>query len=106
MTIEIPEEYIVGGQLLQVTEVDSLDGKLGTCCLGAGYVRIANNFNGEKQSKTSKQNTFYHELTHTVLDTMGRSDLSGDEVFVSSFNSLLLEALRSFKFKDTKNEAV
>ena len=106
MTVDIPEEYTVGGQLLQVTKVDSLDGKLGTCCLGAGFVRIANNFNGEKQSETSKQNTFYHELTHTILDTMGRSDLSGDEVFVNSFSSFLLGALRSFKFKDTKNEAV
>lgn len=106
MTIEIPEEYTVGGQLLQVAKVDSLNGKLGTCCLGAGFVRIANNFNGEKQSETSKQNTFYHELTHTILDTMGRGDLSGDEVFVNSFSSFLLEALRSFKFKDAKNETI
>lgn len=106
MIIDIPEEYTVGGQLLQVTKVDSLDGNLGDCCLGAGFVRIANNFKDKKQSETSKQNTFYHELTHTILDTMGRNDLSEDEVFVNSFSSFLLEALRSFKFKDTKNEAV
>ena len=106
MTIEIPEEYTVGGQLLKVDFVDSLDGKLGTCCLGAGFVRIAHTFNGERQSETSKQNTFYHEMTHTILDTMGRNDLSGDEVFVNSFTSFLLEALKSFKFNNNKDETV
>ena len=106
MNVLIPKEYVVGGQLLEVSYVDSLNGKLGTCCLGAGFVKIANNFNGEKQSETSKQNTFYHELTHTILDTMGRDDLSGDEVFVNSFSSFLLEALRSFKLENNSDETV
>ena len=106
MIVVIPEEYVVGGQLMKINHVDSLDGKLGTCCLGAGFVRIANNFNGEKQSETSKQNTFYHELTHTILDTMGRDDLSKDEIFVSSFSSFLLEALRSFKLENNSDETV
>lgn len=104
MNVVIPKEYTVGGQVQKVSLVDSLDGKLGTCCLGAGFVKIALNFNGEKQSETSMQNTFYHELTHSILDTMGRSDLSADEVFVNSFSSFLLEALKSFKYKD--NETV
>lgn len=104
MNIVIPEEYIVGGQVQKVSFVDSLDGKLGKCCLGAGLVKIALNFVGMKQSETSMQNTFYHELTHSILDTMGRSDLSADEVFVSSFSSFLLDALRSFKIKN--NETV
>ncbi len=96
MNVLIPKEYTVGGQLLEVSYVDSLDGKLGTCCLGAGFVRIANSFNVEKQSETSKQNTFYHELTHTILDTMGRGDLSGDEVFVNSFSSFFTRGFKKF----------
>ena len=100
MNILIPKEYTVGGQVLNVSLVDSLDGKLGICCLGSGFVKIANHFDGKEQSETSKQNTFYHELTHTILDTMGRSDLSGDEVFVNSFSSFLLEALKSFKIEE------
>ena len=106
MCINVPDEVTVGGQLLEVKQVDSLDGKLGTCCVGAGFIKIAHTFNGEIQSESSKQNTFYHELTHAILDAMGRDDLSGDEVFVSSFSSFLLEALKSFKFKNNQDETV
>ena len=106
MDIIIPDEYTVGGQIMKIEYVDTLDGKLGVCCTGAGFIKIAHTFNGEKQSETSKQNTFYHELTHTILDTMGRGDLSGDEVFVNSFSSFLLEALKSFKHIENTDETV
>ena len=85
---------------MEVSHVESIEGKLGNCCLGAGFIKIAESFNGEKQSETSKLNTFYHELIHIILDTMGREDLSRDEVFVNSFASFLLESLRSFKYKE------
>ena len=101
MNIVIPEEYHVGGQTVKVKCVDTLDGKLGNCCVAAGYVNIANKFNGEIQSETSKINTFFHELTHSILDTMGKSELSEDENFVCVFSSFLSEALRSFVYGDT-----
>ena len=82
------KKFKVGGQEIRIINVDNLDGKLGECCLAAGWVKIADKFKGE-----SKLNTLYHEMTHAILDTMGRDDLSADEVFVSSFASFLTEAL-------------
>ena len=95
----IPEELCIGGQSIKVSVVDNLEGKLGQCCTGAGYIKIADHFNGEHQTHSSNVNTFYHELVHIILDTMGRDDLSQDEIFVSSFSSFLTGAIKSFKGK-------
>lgn len=35
------------------------------------------------------KDTFYHERTHYILDSMGRGDLSEDEAFVETFSRLL-----------------
>lgn len=43
----------------------------------------------------SKCNTFWHEVTHMILDSMGYVDLSSDEKFVSSFGSMLNEVMQS-----------
>lgn len=96
--MQIPNKYTVGGQEMQVSIVNALAGKLGTCCVYTGEVKIADTCYGDKQSETSKLNTFYHELVHSILEIMGRVELNEDEVFVSSFSGFLLESLRSFKY--------
>lgn len=95
--MKIPSKFQVGGQKMNVVIKDNLDGKLGCCCLGSGVLSIAESFKGERQSSTSMLNTFYHELTHCILDTMGEESLSADEKFVSSFSSFLTEALCSME---------
>lgn len=96
---DLHKQFTVGGQDVEVTLVDNLDGKLGRCCLAGGYVKIAKTFNGEPQSDTSILNTLYHEIVHSILDTMGRDDLGGDETFVCTFSSFLTEALTTLKDK-------
>lgn len=98
--MNIPKQYKVGGVSVDVELVERLSGgKLGECLLALGKVKIAENFmcdNGQyKQSEASRENTFYHELTHSILDTMAEFELSGNEKFVSTFSSLLTEAMRS-----------
>ena len=58
-----------------------------------GVLRIADNFNNLKQCESSKINTFIHEIVHGILDTMGESELSGNEKFVSTFSSLLIDSI-------------
>ena len=70
MNFPIPKEFTVGGQDIKVSVVD----------------RIPYNLN-----------TFLHELTHTILDTMGEKELSSNEKFVSTFSSFLTEAIRTMK---------
>lgn len=92
---KIPSNFQVGGQNIKVRFVDRCDyNNAGNSFLGAGYIKIAKMFNeSDLQSEGSQRNTFFHELTHSILDTMGENELSGNEKFVSCFSSFLCEAM-------------
>lgn len=97
---KIPNNYRVGGTKIEVRQVDRCDDNVfGSCFLGAGYIEIADLVNkNDQQSADSKVNTFYHELIHSILDTMGYSDMSKDEKFVNCFAGFLTEAMESAVF--------
>ena len=99
---KIPSNYTVGGQLIEVRRVERCDNNtVGTSFLAGGYIEIADKCNkADTQSESCKVNTFYHELTHTILDTMGESELSGNEKFVSAFSSFLTEAMEKAYFEE------
>ena len=98
----IPKSFTVGGQDIQVKEVDLCE----DCCVGniilaQGEIQIAKYVTrGIEQSESSKLNTFLHELTHSILKTMGEYELNSNETFVCSFSGFLTEAVRSFKYKE------
>lgn len=99
--MKIPSKVTVGGQTLKVELLESIEGsKLGKCCVAGGWIKIAEAFDGIKQSDSSKMNTFMHELVHAICDTMGRGDLSADEVFVNLFAGFLTEAYYSAEYKE------
>ena len=56
-------------------------------------MRISDNFNNRQQCESSKIATFFHEVVHGILDTMGESELSGNEKFVCAFSSLLIDPI-------------
>lgn len=96
---KIPDAISVGGQKIDVCQVDRCDDNcLGLCHVSAGWIKIADLINiSDKQSEDSKTNTFYHELTHAILKTMG-SELNEDEKFVCCFSSFLTEAMKNARF--------
>ena len=92
--MNIPNKIRIGGQDINVWIKDHLaDEKLGTICLASGELEIAEKFYDFKQSKSSKVNTFIHEVVHGVLNTMGENKLSSDEKFVTTFASLLVDVI-------------
>lgn len=97
--MKIPKKIRIGGQEIVVTQPKTIGGtKLGICSPAGGYIKIAETFDdGIAQSESSKINTFWHEVTHVILDTMGREDLSGDETFVSCFSGFLTECIASIE---------
>lgn len=96
----IPSEFQVGGQDINVIEIEKCQNdSLGTCCVAEGVIEIARTFRGKTQCESVKLNTFYHELTHAILDTMGETELSANERFVNSFSGFLTEAIKSFKYE-------
>ena len=103
MKTKIPCRISVGGQEININMVDRInEDKLGECCTAEGRIDIANTFYNSKQSDSIKINTFYHELTHVILDTMGENGLSKNEKFVSCFSSFLCEAMRNAYFDESK----
>lgn len=94
--ITLPKKIQVGGQDIEVKLVETIEGgSLGECMISSGYIKIANNGKGYTQSETSKLNTFVHECVHAILDTMGESEMSGNERFVNSFAGYATEIIRS-----------
>ena len=93
--MKLPKEIQIAGQVLTTQICDELGGKLGRCCCYNGYIKIATNVDGSTQTESSMLNTYIHECVHAILDTMGRSDLSDDETFVSSFAGFATEGIVS-----------
>lgn len=97
--IKIPKKVCIGGQEIEINFKDRLESdNLGECCVAEARIDIAKTFKGREQAYTIQLNTFYHELTHAILDTMGEDDLSENERFVSCFSSFLCEAMNSIKY--------
>lgn len=97
--IEIPSKFTIGGQDLNVKFVPTIDGgAVGQCNLIGGVIKLATNFGESVIPVTSVHNTFWHETVHAILDTMGETELTSNEKFVSCFAGFLCEALRSMEF--------
>lgn len=108
MNVKIPELIHVGGQDIKVEIVDTIEGdKLGQCSVSQGYIKIARSSLGRKQGHSSQLNTFWHEVVHCILDTMGEQELCSNEKFVCCFSSFLCEATKKAYFvedNDADNE--
>lgn len=91
----LPYSIRIGGQDIVVVNKERINNnKLGTICIAEGVLQIANTFNNIQQCESSKFVTFIHEVVHGVLDTMGETELSSNEKFVSAFSSLLVDTIK------------
>ena len=98
-----PSAYYVGGQRIDVSLVDYLSkNRLGTSSVCCGEIKIANKSIDRDQSPSSKFNTFWHEVVHTILDTMQEDELSANEKFVGVFSSMLCEIIQSSEFENDR----
>lgn len=99
MTVYLPEKISIGGTDLRIEYPEKINNNLlGQVCVAEGVIRIAQKYNcavGDiEQSNSSKANTFYHELTHAILTTMGEHELNENEKFVCVFSSFLASSMQ------------
>lgn len=101
MLKKLPKSFRVGGAEIEVKKVERCrNNSVGECCLATGTIEIADKFDkDDTQCEGSKINTFYHELTHAILGTMGETELNNNEKFVCTFSSFLCEAMGSMVFE-------
>ena len=99
---KIPSKYKLGGMAMEVRMVERCnDDHAGECFLCSGYMEIAEKFNrDDHQSESCKVNTFYHELVHSILGTMGEYELNENEKFVNCFAGFLADAMDNAYFKE------
>lgn len=59
-------------------------------------ITLCDRYNGKKISKPEREKTYYHELIHMILDSMGKHNLKYNEDFVEEF------AQRLYEYEKTK----
>ena len=98
--MKIPTKVKVGEDWYAVTRVKQLRDGYIRGCVTYEYKEMLIARQGTLCKFTPKQqfNTFWHELTHAILEDMG-SDLYNDEKFISMFSDRLTNAITTAKFK-------
>lgn len=93
----IPEKFYLNNKPIDVViDDDYLNKKKyhGLAVFKKGVIKLCNVFKGKKLPKTVKEETFYHELSHMIVDSFddGRyTDLKYDENFIDLLASRLYE---------------
>ena len=96
MKFKIPTEIELAGQTFKIAMDPSLR-QISGCCgqthFDEGMIIIDPGLRGD-----TKAVTYFHELTHAILHTMGATDLNKDEAFVDMLGNLLWQSFKSAKY--------
>ena len=97
--MRIPKKITVGDKKYKVEiHKDLIDGvAVGAINFGLRKIRLSTHSEGKKLAPAEVSNSFWHELTHAILEDMG-SDLTDNERFVRAFANKLSDAIDSAKF--------
>lgn len=96
--VKLPKRITVGRKrfkIEQLPEIKDAEGKatvMGRVNFGRAHIQVST-----KYPAAEVRNTFWHEITHAILDDMG-SDLTNNERFVTAFANRLSDAIDSAKF--------
>jgi hypothetical protein len=97
--VKLPKRITVGRATYKVEQVPKIineeTGKptvMGRVSFGNKHIQVSTNY-----PAAEVRNTFWHEITHAILDDMG-SELTNNERFVTAFANRLSDAIDSAKF--------
>jgi hypothetical protein len=101
--MKIPTTICVGKHKYSVEVVEAMLQKRTRARVYYGVHRIEigrnSNVTGKRFSDTQVANAFWHEVTHAILNDMGRDTLNRDERFVTEFANRLTKAIKTAKFE-------
>jgi hypothetical protein len=95
----IPIKIKVGEKWYKIEKVEVIEGCKGNVTYDDKTIRIASRSANYAYNADEQINTFWHELTHAILNDMG-SKLEADELFVNAFSNRLHNAVKSAKFEE------
>lgn len=101
--MKIPTTIRVGKHKYSVEVVEAMLRKRDRARVyyGSRKIEIGRNSNvtGKRFSDTQVNDAFWHEVTHAILEDMGRHSLNADEKFVTEFANRLTQAIKTAKFE-------
>lgn len=99
--VPVPKSFMLGGKTFRVTYDENIsykEGLNGHIFFEMNTVRLQPNAEGCTRTQEDIERVFLHELTHGILYTIGKRDLSNDEEFVNAFSNCLHQALKTAKY--------
>ena len=99
--LTLPKKVKVGTNWYSVDIADTMRERLymGEVHYAKRTITLARkSYHGIPLKLSALQETFWHELTHAILESMDRLDLNNDEHFVEEFSSKLSKAIQSARF--------
>lgn len=94
--MKIPESFTLLGHPFTVHVIPPIQWKLKDC---VGLYQPAEHRIFIRAGKQSlREHTFFHELTHAILDAMGKHALYEDEEFVDAFAGMLHQIMKTAKY--------
>ena len=99
--LTLPKKIKVGDNWYSVDIAETMKERLfmGEVHYGKRTITLARkSYHGIPLKLSALHETFWHELTHAILESMGRTDLDNDETFVEEFSNRLAKAIQSARF--------
>lgn len=100
-TLKLPRKIRVGTRWYSVDVVESMKNKseMGRVYYDKQKIELATRtHHGVPFRLSALEETFWHELTHAILHSMGEHDLNDRESFVEEFSCRLASAIRTARF--------
>lgn len=94
MEFKIPSEFQLLSRTFKIIQVPkiSINGELGMCYSQQGIIKLRKNLKREL-----KEQIFWHETVHSILDSLGYDKLSEDESLVDSMGSAIYQVIKTMK---------
>jgi hypothetical protein len=99
--LTLPKKLKVGDNWYSVDVAETMRERLymGEVHYGKRTITLARkSYHGVPLKLSALHETFWHELTHAILESMGRTELNNDEDFVEEFSNRLAKAIASARF--------
>ena len=99
--LTLPKKIKVGSNWYSVDVAESMRERamMGEVHYGTRSITLARkSYHGIPLKLSALHETFWHELTHAILESMDRTDLDNDENFVEEFSNRLAKAIQSARF--------
>lgn len=100
--LHLPKKIKVGSNWYSVDIVESMQNKseMGRVHYDTRKIELARRtHHGVPLRLSAIQETYWHELVHAILESMGEHELNDRESFVERFAYLLAQSIRSARFK-------